>query len=173
MMIVTEDTDMSMGHRKDEEQGQMFIAISDLPSTAGHPFYEKLNEALRVIGFDAKVEAACQKFYHESVGRKGIAPGVYFRMLLIGYFEGIDSERGIALDHGVEAFVGICVNPRRSNVSGLPLPRSRRFDWANRPIHFHCDGSWVIPWVMRRRIIPRCRGFAGVWTRTPTPWCSR
>jgi transposase len=96
MMIVTEDTDMSMGHRKDEEQGQMFIAISDLPSTAGHPFYEKLNEALRVIGFDAKVEAACQKFYHESVGRKGIAPGVYFRMLLIGYFEGIDSERGIA-----------------------------------------------------------------------------
>ena len=51
---------------------------------------------MRVIGFDAKVEAACRKFYHESVGRRGIAPGVYFRMLLIGYFEGIDSERGIA-----------------------------------------------------------------------------
>ena len=87
---------MSMGRRKGEDQGQMFIAISDLPSTAGHPFYEKLNEALRALGFDAKVEAACQKFYHESVGRRGIAPGVYFRMLLIGYFEGIDSERGIA-----------------------------------------------------------------------------
>ena len=87
---------MSMGRQKGETQGQMFIAISELPSTAGHPFYEKLNEALRAIGFDATVEAACRKFYHESVGRRGIPPGVYFRMLLIGYFEGIDSERGIA-----------------------------------------------------------------------------
>jgi len=86
---------MSMGRRK-EQPATLFIAISELPSTAGHPFYEKLNEALRALGFDAQVEAACQKFYHESLGRQGIPPGVYFRMLLIGYFEGIDSERGIA-----------------------------------------------------------------------------
>ena len=87
---------MSMGHRKPESQGQMFIAISDLPATAGHPFYEKLNQALRAIEFDRQVEAQCREFYKESMGRKSIPPGVYFRMLLIGYFEGIDSERGIA-----------------------------------------------------------------------------
>ena len=87
---------MSMGRRKPAIQGQMFIAISDLPATAGHPFYEKLNQALRAIEFDRQVEAQCQEFYKESVGRKSIPPGVYFRMLLIGYFEGIDSERGIA-----------------------------------------------------------------------------
>jgi transposase len=87
---------MSMGRRKPAIQGQMFIAISDLPATAGHPFYEKLNQALRAIEFDRQVEAQCREFYKESVGRRSIPPGVYFRMLLIGYFEGIDSERGIA-----------------------------------------------------------------------------
>jgi len=87
---------MSMGRRKPESQGQMFIAVSDLPSTAGHPFYEKLNQALRAIEFDRQVEAQCREFYKEAVGRRSIPPGVYFRMLLIGYFEGIDSERGIA-----------------------------------------------------------------------------
>lgn len=87
---------MSMGHRKPESQGQMFIAISDLPSAAGHPFYETLNKALRAMDFDRRVEELCRKFYEESIGRPGIPPGVYFRLMLIGYFEGIDSERGIA-----------------------------------------------------------------------------
>jgi transposase len=87
---------MAMGRRSGEQQEPMFIAISELPATAGHPFYEKLNVALRAIEFDRRVEAACERFYHESLGRPGIPPGVYFRMLLIGYFEGIDSERGIA-----------------------------------------------------------------------------
>ena len=87
---------MAMGRRKAEAQGQMFIAISDLPATAGHPFYEILNRALRAMDFDRRVEALCQKYYKEAVGRPSIPPGVYFRLLLIGYFEGIDSERGIA-----------------------------------------------------------------------------
>jgi transposase len=87
---------MSMGRRKAELQGQMFIAVCDLPSAAGHPFYEKLNQALRAMEFDRRIEEVCRKFYEESVGRPSIPPGVYFRMLLIGYFEGIDSERGIA-----------------------------------------------------------------------------
>jgi transposase len=87
---------MSMGRRKPELQGQMFIAISDLPAAAGHPFYEKLNQALRAMGFDRQVEEMCRKYYEAAVGRPSIPPGVYFRMLLIGYFEGIDSERGIA-----------------------------------------------------------------------------
>jgi len=87
---------MAMGRRKAESQGQMFIAISDLPATAGHPFYEILNRALRAMDFDRRVEEMCQKYYKEAVGRPSIPPGVYFRLLLIGYFEGIDSERGIA-----------------------------------------------------------------------------
>jgi transposase len=87
---------MAMGRREGERQEALFITIADLPSAAGHPFYEKLNEALRAIEFDREVESACERFYHEKLGRPGIAPGVYFRMLLIGYFEGIDSERGIA-----------------------------------------------------------------------------
>jgi transposase len=86
---------MSMGHRKSEIQGQMFIATCDLPATAGHPFYEKLNQALRALEFDRKVEETCQRFYKE-LGRRSVPPGIYFRMLLIGYFEGIDSHRGIA-----------------------------------------------------------------------------
>jgi len=87
---------MSMGHRKAEFQGRMFIAVSELPAAAGHPFYEKLNQALRAMDFDRRVEDQCRLFYKEAVGRNSIPPGVYFRMLLIGYFEGIDSERGIA-----------------------------------------------------------------------------
>jgi transposase len=86
---------MSMGHRKAESQGQMFIAISELPATAGHPFYEKLNQALAALTFDQQVEEQCRQFYLQG-GRTSIPPGIYFRMLLIGYFEGIDSERGIA-----------------------------------------------------------------------------
>lgn len=87
---------MSMGRRTRELQGQMFIAVADLPATAGHPFYEKLNAALRAMEFDRRVEQLCEKFYKDSVGRPSIPPGVYFRLLPIGYFEGIDSERGIA-----------------------------------------------------------------------------
>ena len=89
---------MSMGRRKSESQGQMFVAVVDLPGNGapGHPFYEKLNAALRKIEFDRRIEAACEKFYDEKLGRSGIPPGVYFRMTLVGYFEGIGSDRGIA-----------------------------------------------------------------------------
>ena len=62
----------------------------------GHPCYRRLNELLARNGFDRFVEELCPRFYHAELGRPGIPPGVYFRMLLIGYFEGLDSERGIA-----------------------------------------------------------------------------
>ncbi|MCX7427191.1 MAG: transposase [Planctomycetia bacterium] len=87
---------MAMGKRKTERQQELWIAATDLPEAPGHPFYRKLNGLLDEHGFDPFVEGLCQKFYHESLGRDSIPPGVYFRMLLIGYFEGIDSERGIA-----------------------------------------------------------------------------
>lgn len=87
---------MSMGKREDRQQ-PLWIAAPELPRSAGHRFYEKLNELLREAGFDRRVETLCQRFYEAdgTVGRPSIPPGLYFRMLLIGYFEGIESERGI------------------------------------------------------------------------------
>jgi hypothetical protein len=73
---------------------------TDLPTAASHPFYRRLNQLLREHDFDDFVEAQCASFYAETRGRPGLPPGIYFRLLLIGYFEGIDSERGIAVARG-------------------------------------------------------------------------
>jgi transposase len=74
----------------------MWVPATDLPTAASHPFYRRLNQLLREHGFDDFVEAQCAGFYAEAMGRPGLPPGIYFRLLLIGYFEGIDAERGIA-----------------------------------------------------------------------------
>ena len=88
---------MSMGKRRPgARQRSMRVASADLPRSAGHPFYERLNRVLDEAGFDAFVEVQCAKFYADGVGRPSLAPGRYFRMLLLGYFEGLDSERAIA-----------------------------------------------------------------------------
>ena len=86
---------MAMGRRKRARQKQVFVDTSGL-QTPAHPFYERLNAVLREHEFDDFVEQLCAQFYDEKQGRPSVAPGVYFRMLLVGYFEGIDSERGIA-----------------------------------------------------------------------------
>ena len=87
---------MAMGKRKLHDQQTLFIQTTKLPQSAAHPFYAKLNEVLAGWRFDAFVEGLCAKFYEEKIGRPSLEPGKYFRLLLIGYFEGIDSERGIA-----------------------------------------------------------------------------
>ena len=88
---------MAMGTRKDQEQQEeMWIPQASLAKGSSHPFYQRLNELLEESRFDAFVEGRCQRFYAEKMGRPSLAPGMYFRLLLIGYFEGIDSERGIA-----------------------------------------------------------------------------
>jgi transposase len=86
---------MAQGKRRNTQQAE-WIATTELPKSPGHPFYVKLNQLLAEAGFDAWVEALCEACYAETMGRPSIPPGVYFRMLLIGYFEGIDSQRGIA-----------------------------------------------------------------------------
>jgi transposase len=87
---------MSLGKRGSEQkQEPIWIEAGQLATPASHPFYDRLNQLLNKRQFDAFAESACEKFYSQ-VGRPGLAPGVYFRSLLIGYFEGIDSERGIA-----------------------------------------------------------------------------
>jgi hypothetical protein len=72
------------------------IPTPELPVSPGHPFYVRLNEVLDAAGFDRFVEEHCRAFYAPVMGRPSLAPGRYFRVLLVGYFEGLDSERGIA-----------------------------------------------------------------------------
>jgi transposase len=88
---------MAMGRRKDRARTPgLWIATNELPATGGHPFYQRLNQVLDTHDFDAFVEAQCAPFYATTIGRPSLTPGTYFRLLLIGYFEGIDAERGIA-----------------------------------------------------------------------------
>ena len=82
--------------RRRDRQASMWVATADLPTSAGHPFYARLNRVLDDAGFDTFVEAQCAQFYADGIGRPSLAPGRYFRLLLLGYFEGLDSERAIA-----------------------------------------------------------------------------
>ena len=87
---------MAMGRKDRKTQRALWVEASALARSPGHPFYQKLNRILDKSGFDAFVESKCAQFYADRLGRPSLAPSVYFRLLLIGYFEGVDSERGIA-----------------------------------------------------------------------------
>lgn len=87
---------MAMGRNDHDDQPDLWVSHQQLPRGKGHPFYLRLNRILDKQGFDRFVEERCQKFYAEKMGRPSLAPGVYFRCLLIGYFEGLDAERAIA-----------------------------------------------------------------------------
>jgi transposase len=119
---------MAMGKRRKQEQPPLFVAATDLPRTVAHPFYQKLNEVLAGWKFDAFVEDLCAKFYAEKLGRPSLAPGKYFRLLLIGYFEGIGSERGIAWrcadSLSLRSFVGYTLNEQSTDHS--TISRTRR-----------------------------------------------
>ena len=87
---------MSMSRRPESRQQEMWVLAHTLPEAPGCPFYTQLNQLLADHGFDRFVEEQCAPYYAPTLGRPSIAPGVYFRMLLVGYFEGLGSERGIA-----------------------------------------------------------------------------
>src|SRR5882757_296841 len=116
---------MAMGTRKQrEKQEDLWIAHTELAAAPGHPFYQRLNELLEAEGFDEFVEGRCAKFYAEKYGRPSLTPGIYFRSLLIGYFEGIGAERGIAWrladSLALRRFVGIALDeytPDHSTIS--------------------------------------------------------
>ena len=124
---------MAMGTRKQRERQQdLWIASSDVVEAPGNAFYDRLNRILDEHKFDQKVEAVCRKFYKESAfGRPSIAPGVYFRSLLIGYFEGLDSERGIAWrtadSLSLRKFLGYALDEATPDHS--TLSRTRRLYW--------------------------------------------
>jgi transposase len=119
---------MAMGRRRIERQQPLFVAAADLPRTVAHPFYAKLNEVLAGWRFDEVVEQRCQEFYAQKMGRPSLAPGKYFRLLLIGYFEGISSERGIAWrcadSLSLRSFVGYGIDERCTDHS--TISRTRR-----------------------------------------------
>src|SRR6266567_2331932 len=119
---------MAMGKRKKHAQQALFVAAAELPQGTSHPFYAKLNEVLAGWKFDEFVEGLCAKFYHQTMGRPGLEPGRYFRLLLLGYFEGIDSERGIAWrcadSLSVRSFVGYALDEASTDHS--TISRTRR-----------------------------------------------
>jgi transposase len=134
---------MSMRQHSEERQTDLWIPASVVAKSPGHPFYRRLNRILRQRGFDRHVEGLCAKFYAEKMGRPGIAPGVYFRMLLVGYFEGLDSERGIAWrcadSLGLREFLGFTLAESTPDHSSLSIIR-RRLDLATHQEVFR----WVL-----------------------------
>jgi transposase len=119
---------MAVGKREASEQ-VMWVATTDLPKSPGHPFYRKLNALLKESGFDRFCEELCAPYYAETMGRPSIPPGVYFRMLLVGYFEGIDSQRGIAWrcsdSLALREFLGMKATQRSPEHSSLTVIRKR------------------------------------------------
>jgi transposase len=119
---------MALGRRGGERQEELWIPTAAVARGPGHPFYDRLNELLAEAGFDRWVEQRCRAYYAEQ-GRPGIPPGVYFRMLLIGYFEGLESQRGIAWrcadSNSLKAFLGFGLTEATPDHSSLTNIRKR------------------------------------------------
>lgn len=130
MMHLAGRRPMSMG-RREGQQSDLWISHKDVAGGPGHRFYDKLNELLAERRFDREVEALCAKYYAgaDEAGRPSIPPGVYFRMLLVGYFEGIESERGIAWrcadSLSLKAFLGVAPTAEAPDHSSLSRIRKR------------------------------------------------
>ena len=122
---------MAMGRRKAERQEALFVTADQLRRSQGHPFYQALNALLAEANFDRWIEGRCLPYYEqvEKRGQRSIPPGVYFRMLLVGYFEGIESQRGIAWrcadSLSLREFLGLPLNEPSPDHSTLSLTRRR------------------------------------------------
>jgi len=119
---------MALGRRGNEQQ-EMWVATTSLPKSEGHAFYRKLNRLLAEADFDRTGEKLCEPYYHQQLGRPSIPPGIYFRMLLVGYFEGIGSQRGIAWrcadSLSLREFLGIPLTEETPDHSSLTRVRDR------------------------------------------------
>jgi transposase len=119
---------MALGKRKREQQG-LWVATTELPKSPGHPFYQKLNQLLAEAKFDEWIEQRCEPYYSAKLGRPSIPPGVYFRMILVGYFEGIASQRGIAWrcsdSRSLAEFLGVPIDQATPDHSSLSRVHGR------------------------------------------------
>ena len=144
---------MAMGTRRQERQQEFWIGTKGVVEPPGNAFYDRLNKILHEHRFDRKVEALCRKFYKKSQsGRPSMAPDVYFRALLIGYFEGLDSERGIAQrvpdSLSLRRFRGFALDEQTPDHS--TISRTRRLFWleAHQAVF-----KWVIGILTAERLI--------------------
>lgn len=141
-----------MGTRRKRQTEAMWIPAAALVRPNGHPFYSRLNEVLQSAEFDAFVERCCAKFYAATMGRPSLAPGVYFRSLLIGYFEGIDSERGIAWRAAdsltLRAFLGLPLDEATPDHSTISRTR-RLIDLETHQQVF----NWVLALIARKGLL--------------------
>ena len=135
---------MAMG-RQGPRQGEMLVTFDELPKSPGHVFYDRLQAVLVEAGFDAFVETLCQPSYAATMGAPSLPPGRYFRMHLVGYFEGIDSERGLewrcADSLSLRDFLGLELRDRVPDHSWLSRTRARL------PLELH---ERVFAWVLER-----------------------
>ena len=135
---------MALGRRAGERQEELFVMADRLPRSPGHVFYRKLNGLLAGAGFDAWVEQLCEPYYDGALGRPSIPPGTYFRMLLVGYFEGISSQRGIAWrcsdSLSLREFLGLAIQEDSPDHSSLTVIRNRL------PLEAH---QQVFAWVLQ------------------------
>ncbi len=143
---------MSLGRGESEDQVEFWTPTEKLARGPGSPFYAKLNEILREEQFDGYVEERCAEYYAEKMGRPGIAPGVYFRMLLIGYFERLPSDRAIAWrcadSLSLRRFLGYGLNQETPDHSSLCRIRQRL------PLEVHEEVfGWVLSVLARRGLI--------------------
>ena len=143
---------MALGRRKDEQQ-EMWVATTNLPKSQGHVFYRKLNEVFAEAGFDRMAEKLCRSHYHSHIGRPSIPPGVYFRMLLVGYFEGIGSQRGIAWrcadSLSLREFLGVPLTEDTPDHSSLTRVRDRL------PLEVHAAVfEWALRLVAEKGLLP-------------------
>ena len=119
---------MAMG-REGDRQGDLMVTWAEMPRSPGHAFYDRLQDVLIAGGFDRFVEAACQPCYAVTMGAPSVPPGRYFRMHMVGYFEGIASERGIAWrcadSLSLRAFLGTPLGESTPDHSTLTNTRDR------------------------------------------------
>jgi len=143
---------MALGKRKQARQTELWVAATELPTTSAHPFYSKLNEVLAKHGFDRFAEEACKEFYAPTMGRPGIPPGNYFRLIMLGYFEGITSERGIAWrvqdSLSLRKFLGISITEKTPDHSTISKTR-RLIDTETHDAIF----SWVLQVLAKEKIL--------------------
>lgn len=143
---------MSMGRRRSESQGEFWIRTDAVPQAPSHPFYERVNRILDDAGFDRFCEQRCEAFYAKRMGRPSIPPGVYFRMLMIGYFEKLDSERQIAWrcddSRALRAFLGYRPGQATPDHSSLSIVR-QRIDLETHQAVF----DWVLTRLAERKLL--------------------
>src|SRR4051812_38618161 len=162
---------MAMG-RQGDRQGELMVTWSEMPRSPGHVFYDRLQEVLVGAGFDGFVEEACRAFYAKTMGAPSVPPGRYFRMHMVGYFEGIDSERGIEWrcsdSFSLREFLRLEATDRVPDHSWLSKTRGR----LPHEVHETVFG-WVLALIAERGLVRGERIGVDARPWRPMPPCGR